>query len=83
MLGIMPVYHNDRDASRVPIFPPSSGASMTRNRIVRKDGTTSRYFWTDADKAAPEKTVYKETAEGVKRMKGVHFDATTNRIVKH
>ena len=56
---------------------------MTRNRIVRKDGTTSRYFWTDADKAAPEKTVYKETAEGVKRMKGVHFDATTNRIVKH
>jgi hypothetical protein len=64
-------------------FSSVEGASMARNRILRKDGTTTRYFWTDADNAAPEKTVYKETTEGVKRMKGVHFDATTNRIVKH
>jgi hypothetical protein len=57
---------------------------MARNKIHRKDGTATRYFWLDADgAAASEKTVYKQTAEGVKRMKGVHFDAKTNEIVKH
>jgi hypothetical protein len=57
---------------------------MVRKMIVRKDGTASRYFWLDADDAAPaRKTVYKQTADGVKRMRGVHYDATRNRIVKH
>jgi hypothetical protein len=57
---------------------------MSRNRIVRKDGTATRYFWLESDVAAKEqKTVYKQTTDGVKRMKGVHFDATNNRMVKH
>ena len=57
---------------------------MARIRILKKDGTASDYFWSDADKAEPaQKTVYKETTDGVKKMKGVHFDATTKRIVKH
>ena len=56
---------------------------MARIRILRKDGTPTLYFWSDGDKAAAEKTVYKQTTDGVKRMKGVHFDATKKRIVKH
>jgi hypothetical protein len=56
---------------------------MGRHSILRKDGSASRYFWLEADKATPEKTVYKQTPDGVKRMKGVHFDAATNQIVKH
>jgi hypothetical protein len=57
---------------------------MARIKILRKDGTSTPYFWSDADKAqASEKTVYKQTTDGVKRMKGVHFDSTRKRIVKH
>jgi hypothetical protein len=57
---------------------------MTRNTIFKKDGTASPYFWTEADTSAPaEKTVYKQTETGVKRMTGVHFDSNTKRIVKH
>ena len=57
---------------------------MARVRIHKKDGKVTPYFWSNSDKSAPaEKTVYKQTATGVKRMKGVHFDAMSNRIVKH
>jgi hypothetical protein len=57
---------------------------MARINIPRKDGTPSHYFWSDSDNVErTEKTVYKQTEGGVKRMKGVHFDATSNRIVKH
>lgn len=57
---------------------------MARKRIHKKDGTATHYFWSDADKAAPvAKTVYKQTPDGVKRMKGVTFDVTKNRIVKN
>lgn len=57
---------------------------MTRNTILRKDGTVSPYFWVAEEVSEPAtKTVYKQTEAGVKRMTGVHFDATTQRIVKH
>ena len=56
---------------------------MARIQICKKDGKTTPYFWSDADNTAPtEKTVYKVTTDGVKRMKGVHFDATTKRMVR-
>ena len=57
---------------------------MARIQIRKKDGTDTPYFWSDEDKTAKtEKTVYKATPEGVKRMRGVHFDAVAQRIVKH
>lgn len=57
---------------------------MTRNTIVRKNGTPSRYFWSPEDgKPLSEKTVFKQTTDGIKRMTGVHYDATANRMVKH
>jgi hypothetical protein len=56
---------------------------MARIQIRKKDGTATPYFWSDADKTAQtEKTVYKATSAGVKRMTGVHFDAIAQRIVK-
>lgn len=55
---------------------------MARHPITKKDGTATQYFWSDADKSA-EKTVYKNTTDGVKRMRGVHFDTATKRIIKH
>ena len=57
---------------------------MARIQIRKKDGTVTPYFWSDADKTVrTKKTVYKVTDEGVKRMKGVHFDASAKRMVKH
>jgi len=56
---------------------------MARIMIRKKNGTSSRYFWSDTDaNDTPRKTVYKQTSDGIKRMKGVHYDATENRIVK-
>ena len=52
-------------------------------KIVKKNGTPTPYFWTDRDSDRTHLTVYKQTAEGVKRMTGVHFDAVTNRMHKH
>jgi hypothetical protein len=58
---------------------------MSKIKIARKDGSPSPYFWSETDGSEPAtKTVYKATDTGeVKRMTGVHFDATANRIVKH
>ena len=53
-------------------------------RIFKKDGTPTPYFWSDrdgGDKAI--QTVYKRTDDGIKRMTGVHFDATKNTFIKH
>ena len=56
---------------------------MARNRIFKKDGSPTPYFWSDKDPAAPtEKTVFKETESGVKRMRGVQFTAATKRLKK-
>lgn len=57
---------------------------MARVSILRKNGTPSNYFWSDKEHAdETKKTVYKQTADGVKRMRGVHFNAATRRIQKH
>lgn len=54
---------------------------MTKVRITKKSGTDSRYYWLDAAGAdRTHLTVYKETPEGDKRMRGVHFDAVANKI---
>jgi hypothetical protein len=57
---------------------------MTKNRIFKKDGSPTPYFWTEEDGTEQtSKTVYKDAGDAVKRMKGVHFDAVANRIHKH
>lgn len=56
---------------------------MARIRIYKKDGTPTKFFWTDKDTSDRlHKTVYKKTADGVKRMRGVHFDVEKNRFNK-
>lgn len=57
---------------------------MAKVKITKKDGTATPYFWSDReDSDRNHKTVYKQTSDGVKRMKGVHFDPVTNRMHKH
>lgn len=54
-----------------------------KNKIVKKDGSATPYFWSDRDgKDRSEKTVYKQTSDGVKRMTGVQFNADTKQIEK-
>lgn len=58
---------------------------MAKVKIFKKDGTPTPYFWSDtaAGGTRTHKTVYKQTSDGVKRMKGVHFDPSANRMHKH
>jgi hypothetical protein len=57
---------------------------MAKVRILKKDGTPSRYFWSDKESTErTNKTIYKETTDGVRRMKGAHFDAVTNEVQRH
>jgi len=53
---------------------------MTKIRIVKKDGSSTPYFWLEKEKEGRTKTVYKETPDGIKRMKGVRFNPATNRM---
>jgi hypothetical protein len=53
---------------------------MARVKILKKDGTETPFFWLEKDKESRTKTVYKETPEGVKRMRGVRFNPTTNQM---
>jgi len=54
---------------------------MARIAITRPDGSPSPYFWTDREPGdKPLKTVYKQTAHGVTRMKGVRFDVKRSKI---
>ena len=55
---------------------------MARIMITKKDGTKTPYFWIDRDSDRKHLTVYKKTPDGVKRMKGVSFDAVENRFNK-
>jgi len=56
---------------------------MARFRIYRKNGQPTQYFWTDKDGTdATRKTVYKQSTEGVKRMRGVTFDTVAKQIRK-
>ena len=53
---------------------------MSRIKIFKKDGTATPYFWLEKEKEDRTKTVYKETPSGVKRMKGVRFNPSTNQM---
>ena len=56
---------------------------MAKVRIVKRDGTPTPYFWSNKHTCDRNfLTVYKETTDGVKRIKGVHYDATKNRMIK-
>ena len=56
---------------------------MAKVKIFKKDGTPTPYFWSSKHSTDRKfQTVYKRTAEGIKRMKGVHFDAINNKMVK-
>lgn len=52
-------------------------------KILKKDGTPTKYFWSDRDTDRTHLTVYKQTTDGIKRMTGVHFDAVKNQLQKH
>ena len=57
--------------------------TMARVKIVRPDGSPSPYFWKDEKESAkPLKTVYKKTSDGIKRLKGVHYDLANNTFQK-
>jgi hypothetical protein len=57
---------------------------MAKVKIFKKDGTPTSYFWSNKDGVdRTQATVYKQTSDGVKRMKGVRFDAVSNRMNKH
>lgn len=56
---------------------------MARTRIFKNDGTSTPYFWSDKDGTGEDrKRIYKQTPDGVKRMKDVYFNVTTNRVRK-
>ena len=56
---------------------------MARVKIVRPDGSPSRYFWKDnKDGARPLKSVFKNTSEGVKRLRGVRYDLANNTFIR-
>ena len=57
---------------------------MAKVRIIKKDGTPTQYFWSTkhtTDKSSL--TVFKQTSDGIKRMKGVVYDALQNRMIKN
>ncbi len=56
---------------------------MAKIRILTKSGAPSRFFWMDRDSGdRTSETVYHETEDGVKRIRGVHYNAVTNRLRK-
>ena len=56
---------------------------MKKKTILKKNGAPSPFFYDEADAADPARhTVYKQTDGGVKRMKGVTYDAGTNQVNK-
>lgn len=54
---------------------------MAKTKIYKTDGKPTPYFWSDRDgEEQTAVTVYKQTASGVKRMRGVRFNAITNEM---
>jgi len=52
-----------------------------KNRIYKKDGTPTAFFWSDKSGGdLAHQIVYKQTTEGVKKMRGVYFDATAKKL---
>jgi hypothetical protein len=57
---------------------------MEKVRISKKDGTSTPYFYSyEEGSDRTRQTVYKDTSDGVKRMKGVSYDATAKRMQRH
>lgn len=57
---------------------------MAKIRIFKKSGASTPYFWSDKDGTdRTRQTVYKQTEDGVKRMRGVRFDSVTNQMNKN
>ncbi|MGH7539719.1 MAG: hypothetical protein ACRELC_01850 [Gemmatimonadota bacterium] len=56
---------------------------MARHRIVDGDGKPTKFFWSDKHGTdRKHRTVFKQTDDGVKRMRGVHFDADRKKLCK-
>ena len=56
---------------------------MARVKIFKKDGSATPYFWSDKNPGdRTDLRIYKRTPDGVKRMRGVRFNAVTNRVRK-
>lgn len=57
---------------------------MARHPINDKNGKETEFFWSDKHATDPSKaTVFKKTTEGdVKKMRGVHFDSKSGKMVK-
>jgi hypothetical protein len=54
---------------------------MAKVKIFKKDGTATPFFWLNKDSVDRKRAaVYKRTAEGIKRLKDVRFNAITNRM---
>jgi hypothetical protein len=57
---------------------------MEKIQISRKDGTSTPYFYAAAeDTDRTRQTVYKDTKDGVKKMRGVSYDAIAKKMRKH
>ena len=56
---------------------------MARHPISDKHGRPTEYFWSDKHAENPQRaTVFRKTESGIKKMRGVHFDAKAGKIVK-
>jgi hypothetical protein len=56
---------------------------MARHRIHDESGKPTRYFWSDKYKTGGSQVaVFKETDEGVKRMKKIFFDTQKAKMIK-
>jgi hypothetical protein len=55
---------------------------MARYRILDKQGQPTKFFWSDKHGEGRNRTVFKQTDDGVKRMRGVHFNPSTKKITK-
>jgi hypothetical protein len=58
---------------------------LAKIKIYKRDGTPTPYFWSNKNSGdRAYMTVYKQTlSDGIKRMKGVHFNAITNTMHRH
>lgn len=54
-----------------------------RHPIQNKHGEATEYFWSDKHSTDPKRaTVFRKTENGIKKMRGVHFDSKAGKIVK-
>lgn len=56
---------------------------MAKVKIFKKDGSPTPFFWLNKDSVDRKRAeVFKRTSEGIKRLRGVRFNALTNRMRK-